>query len=122
MIKFILQTLLTVLLGFFAHQFFPFWAIAAVAAVVGLLFRYENSASGFGAGFLAALLLWGGYAAWLDIANKGVLSGKMGEVFQLGGSYLVFLTGILGGMLGGFGALTGALARKMFEQRAVRDS
>jgi hypothetical protein len=120
--KFGLQTLLILALGFVAHQFFPFWIIAVVGGVVGLLFRYENSGASYAAGFAAALLLWSGYAGFLDAANAKSLSTKLGEVFHVGGPYLMYLTGMVGGILGGFGAMTGTLARKMFERETMTEA
>jgi hypothetical protein len=114
--KFGLQTILTAALGFVAHLYFPFWVIAPVAGLIGLLFRYENSAASYAAGFVSCSLLWGGYATYLDTANTGLLSLKMGELFHVGGSYLGYLTGLVGGVLGGFGAMTGTLLRKIFDK------
>ncbi len=111
-----LQTILILGLGFLAHQFFPFWVIAIVAGITGLLFKNQHAGVSYAAGFAAASLLWGGYAAFLNFGNAGSLSGKMGEVFPIGSSYLSWTTGAIGGLLGGFGAMTGTLARKMFER------
>jgi hypothetical protein len=114
--KFGLQTLIILIGGFIAHQFLPFWATAAVAGLVGLLFRYENSSASFAAGLAAGTLLWSSYAGFLNSANLSALSGMMGELFKTNGAYLVYVTGLAGGLLGGLGAMTGTLARKMFEK------
>ena len=111
--KFGLQALIIMILGFIAHQFLPFWIIAVVAGLVGLLFQYENSGASFAAGFAAAALLWSSYAGWLNLSNMNLLSGKLGELFQMNGTYLVYLTGLVGGLLGGLGAMTGTLGRKL---------
>ncbi len=113
MLKAILQIILTIITGYFAQLYFPFWSMAVVAAVVALFFVYENSLTSFAAGFLAAFLLWAAYAYTLDAENLQILSGKLGQLFSVSGSYLPYATGLTGGLLGGFGALTGALARKM---------
>lgn len=112
--KFGLQALIILAVGFIAHQFFPFWVIAVVSGVVGLLFHYENSAASFAAGFAAATLLWSTYAGILNAINLSLLSSKMGELFHLNGTYLTYLTGLVGGLLGGLGAMTGSLCRKLF--------
>lgn len=114
MIKAFLQTILTIVLGYIAQLYFPFWSMAAVAAIVALFFKYENSLAGFSAGFSAAFLLWCAYAYTLDLENLHLLTSKLGELFKVGSSYLPYVTGVAGGLLGGMGAMTGALARKLF--------
>ena len=114
MIKATLQFLLTILLGFIAQNYFPFWSMAAVAAIIALFFKYKNSASGFAIGFSAAFLLWCAYAYTLNLENLGLLAAKLGTLFNVSGNYLPYATGLIGGLLGGFGAMTGSLARKMF--------
>ncbi len=116
--KFGLQTLIILVLGFVAQYFFPFWSIAIVAALVGFLFRYENSAVSFAAGTAAAALLWSGYAGLLNSANMAQLGGQIGSLFKIGQGYLIPVTGFIGGLLGGLGAQTGTLARKLFEKEA----
>lgn len=114
MIKALLQTILTIVLGYVAQLYFPFWSMAVVAALVALLFKYDNSMAGFSAGFSAAFLLWCAYAFTLDMENLKLLTSKLGELFKVGSSYLPYVTGVVGGLLGGFGAMTGTLARKLF--------
>ncbi|MEZ4952517.1 MAG: hypothetical protein R2825_02940 [Saprospiraceae bacterium] len=114
MIKAFLQIILTIVLGYVAQLYFPFWSMAVVAGLVALLFKYENSLAAFSAGFLAAFLLWCAYAYTLDLENLHLLTSKLGELFKIGSSYLSYVTGFIGGLLGGFGAMTGALARKLF--------
>ncbi|MDF1867040.1 MAG: hypothetical protein P1U70_19560 [Saprospiraceae bacterium] len=115
--KIIFEILLIIVLGFVAQLFLPWWIIIVVAGLVGFFFKFENSLSSYLAGFLAVSLLWGGFAGFLDASNLGLLSSKMGELFGgMGGSQMIYLTGLLGGILGGFAAMTGTLGRKMFEK------
>mgnify|MGYP001236023925 CR=1 FL=1 len=111
--SFLLQIILIIALGYAAHQFLPFWAIALAGLVAGLFFKYDNSGTSLLAGLLAGLLLWGGMAFYLDNANEGLLSGSLGALFSLNGTLLVLVTAIIGALLAGLGALTGSLARKM---------
>ena len=115
MLKAILQIILTVLAGFIAQQYFPFWSMAAAAASIALFFKYRNSLTSFSAGFLAAFLLWCAYSYTINLENLGLLSSKLGDLFQIESNYLPYATGIIGGLLGGFGALTGSLARNLFD-------
>jgi hypothetical protein len=119
--KFGLQTIIILVVGFLAHQFLPFWAIALVAGLVGFLFKYENSAASFAAGLAAATLLWSGYAMFLNITNGNILSESLGTLFSMKGTNLVYITGLIGGLLGGLGAMTGTLARKMAEPGAATE-
>ncbi|MFQ5447069.1 MAG: hypothetical protein ACE5FF_09045 [Saprospiraceae bacterium] len=111
--KILLQVIITAGLGYLAHLVLPFWAIAVAAFLAALLFQYRNSFSSFLAGFLAAFLLWGSYAFFLDSGNDSQLSGELGELFDVDGSYLIYFSALLGALLGGFGAMTGSLARKL---------
>ncbi len=117
--KFGLQVLIILVLGSIAQYFFPFWSIAVVAALVGFLFKYENSAASFAAGTAAVTLLWSSYAIFLNVANANQLANQIGVLFTVGAGYLVPVTGLIGGLLGGFGAQTGTLLRKVFEREEV---
>ena len=116
--KFGLQLIIILVLGSIAQYFFPFWSIAVVAALVGFFFKYENSAASFAAGTAAVTLLWASYAGFLNSANAGQFAGQIGQLFKVGQGYLIPATGLIGGLLGGMGAQTGTLARKLFEKES----
>lgn len=112
--KFSIQTILILCLGFVAHQFLPFWALALVAFVTGLFFQYKNSGTSFLAGFIGGSLLWGGMAYFANAGNMGILSSQLGELFTVSGATLGWATGALGGIVAGLGAMTGTLAKNIF--------
>ncbi len=115
--NFALETILIIIVGYILNQFMDWWVILVVAFLAGMLFKFNNSLGSYAAGFLAVSILWGGFAWWLDSANLGVLSSKIGTLFGgIDGSSVVYLTGLLGGILGGFSAMTGTLGRKLFEK------
>ena len=100
--------------GNLGHFGLPWWSLVLVAALAGWLFPL-SSGKNFASAFVAGLLLWLTNAFLLDIANEGLLSAKVGVLFQgLKGGHLLFLTGIFGGILTAFGAMTGRLARAAF--------
>ena len=106
-----------IVLGFAGHSFLPWWSIVAVAAIVGI-FIGKSGLQSFLFGFVAVLLLWGIYAWQLDTANVSILSSRIGNLFGgLNPFSLILLTGLLGGVLGGLGAMTGALGRQVFEKQ-----
>lgn len=64
---------------------------------------------------VAGFLLWYSNAWLADSANEGLLSARVGLLFQgLKGWQLLLVTGLLGGILAGLGAMTGQLARDLF--------
>lgn len=129
--KFILKILLIFFLSWAAQLYLPFWSVAIVAFAVCFLLserilknrfsRRKNArpSKGFLAGFLAVFLLWGGKAALTDWKNASVLSGKMAQLFlsnlplpesaDIGPLAMIVLTGLIGGLLGGLGAMSGNL-------------
>ncbi len=90
-----------------------------MAALVGFFFKYENSAASFAAGTAAITLLWSSYAGFLNSMNANQLADQIGVLFKVGSGYLMPITGLIGGLLGGFGAQTGTLLRKVFEKEEV---
>jgi hypothetical protein len=59
------------------------------------------------------MVLWSGLAWWITIKNHGILSAKIANVLPLSGNtfLLILVTGLVGGLVGGFGAMTGSYLR-----------
>jgi len=97
----------------------PWWTVAPVAALAVLIFPVGAGRACL-IGTSAGAMLWWLSALWLNISNGGMLAGKIGLLFQgLQGAQLLGLTALLGGLLGGFGALTGAYGRALFAPPAT---
>jgi hypothetical protein len=95
------------------HQFLPWYSIVIAGLVGGILFPLRSSLSVFGSGFLAGLFLWGGYAAYLNAANQGLLASRLGETFGgLSAGMLVLVTGIIGAIFAGLSVWVGVLGRR----------
>ena len=107
--RFILATLLTALLSFFAGLYFPWWSIAIIAFLVAILIRQYVGRS-FLSGFLGIFLLWSVVAFSIDINNEHILSQKIAKVFPLVGSsvLLILVTAFIGALVAGFAAMSGA--------------
>lgn len=112
--KFIVATLLHAFLAFAIGLYsqFPWWLFIATSAVVSF-FIAQAPAKSFFAGFIGIAALWAGLAMGKDVANAHLLSSKVAQILPLGGSYvvLILVTALVGGLLGGFAALTGAYLR-----------
>lgn len=110
--KFLLTTLLILLLAFIAGLYLPWWSVAVVAFIVALLVQPKTGLA-FLAGFLGIFFLWAGLAFWIDTANESLLSHKIAQLFPLGGStlLLILITAFVGGLVGGFAAMAGSSIR-----------
>jgi hypothetical protein len=112
--KFVVALLLTALLSFAIGLFaeLPWWSFALCAFIVALAI-HQKGWKAFLSAFLALVILWGGLAAYYDLRNEHLLSGKIATLFSLGNSILLILvTALVGGLVAGFAALTGSYLRK----------
>ena len=112
MLKFFVSIVLIALLSFICGLFLPWWTIAVAAfAVIALI--PQKPLAAFFAGFLALFLLWGGLAYAMDAANNGILSARVASMLYLQGQsvLLVVVTGFVGALVGGGGAITASFMR-----------
>ncbi len=117
MIRFIFQTLLVVLLGYFSHYIIPYWWGIMAAAALATIIIYGKSLSSFMAGFLGIGVLWFLLAQSLGSANQSLLSEKVAAILGLSTSFqLILITAFVGAIIGGFSALTGSLFVSMFKK------
>jgi hypothetical protein len=108
--KLILFLIGLLVLGFIFQLFLPWWIITPIAAILAWVMQL-NPRQAFAASLLAGLLLWGGYAIYLD---NGILSSRMGQM--MGGlppSLIFLLTSLVGGLLAAMGGVTGSLGREI---------
>lgn len=103
--------IIIILLGLLVHQFTPWWSIAIVAAFVGAIYN-EHAGLSFLYGFVGVFLLWGIAAYQIDAGNESILSTRIGEIF---GANMIIVTALIGGLMGGMGALTGTLGQRIFK-------
>jgi hypothetical protein len=115
--KFLIQVVLTILLSYVAEQCLPWWTIGICAAVVAMGLPL-NRITAFLGGFTAIGLLWMIVATLIDVRTNGILSTKITPLlgFQ-SATLLILLTGLVGGLVGGLGALSGQQIRTLFTQQ-----
>ena len=90
---------------------FPWWWPAVAAYAVGF-WRPHSAFTAFSIGLRRHGPAWAGLAALLDQRNHHLLSGRMADLFRPpGGWALVLATGLIGGLMGGLGALAGQTLR-----------
>ena len=108
--RFPIQILVILFLGYLMELFLPWWAVAIAAFVGGIVF---NSRSNFIAGFVGIGLLWLGRALISDLSTDSDLAERVARIFMLPDkSLLLLVTFLIGGLIGGFAAMSGGALRK----------
>ena len=107
--KFILQVFGIAILAHMLGIFLPWYSIAIAAFVVGFALK---SKANFLAGFLGIALLWTVKAWFMDAEANTDLTQRVAHIFTLKQKELLFLVmAVIGGLVGGFAALTGSLLK-----------
>ena len=100
----------------FAASYFFIWWAGAVVAFLYTAFKKEMTAKeAFLVGTSAGAIAWATYAGILNAANGGLLAGKISTMLSKGAlsnANLIEITGLFGGLLCGFSAMTGAYLRE----------
>lgn len=118
--KLLLYVILIALLSFLAELFFPWWT-AAVCALIVLALWPGKSLKAFLAGFLGVGLLWFAGALYFSIQTDFILTTKVARLLQVSNSVVVIvITAIIGGIIGGMGALSGNHLNKLLHQTPRR--
>ncbi len=110
--KFLTATTLTAILAFISGLFLPWWGMAITSLLVAVLV-HQKAGKAFLSGLLGVFLLWAGLAWWIDMKNNGILSKKIATILPLGGNtiLLIGVTGLIGGLIAGFAAMSGSFLR-----------
>ena len=113
--KFFASVILIALLSFALCLFLPWWVIAIAGFAVAFAIP-QNAGLSFVAGFVAVFILWAGLSFWMSSANNHLLAHKISMLFIKVDNpmLLIVVTGLIGGLVAGFGSLTGRLSRKLF--------
>jgi len=108
--KFIIQFVAILFCAHLLALFMPWYCIALACFLMGYMLK---SNANFLAGFLAIAALWT-FNAWLaDSSSPSDLANRVTVMFSLKHKYLLYLImASIGGLVGGFAALTGSLLRK----------
>ena len=111
--KFLIAVLLTAILAFLGGIYLPWWSLV-IAGFVGGALIHQSALRAFLAGFLSLFLLWAGLAWWTDHANESLLSAKIAQLLPGPDNalFVIIFTGLLAGLTGGLGALTGHFLRR----------
>jgi hypothetical protein len=113
--KFFISTILIALVSFVACLYLPWWFIAIVGFIVAFAIP-QKAGLAFVSGFIALFILWAGLSFYLSNANDHLLAHKISMLFIKVDNpiLLMIVTGVIGGLVAGFGSLTGRLCKKLF--------
>jgi hypothetical protein len=107
--KSIIQLLVIALLGWLLTLFLPWWGIAVAGFTGGYLVK---SKANFLSGFIAIALLWALHAWVIDGNAAAPLTEKVAALLMVKSKPALFaVTAVLGGLVGGLAALSGALLK-----------
>jgi hypothetical protein len=108
--KFFIQIIIIIILAGLMELFLPWWSIALAAFIGGAIFP---SRLNFLAGFLAISILWLGMAIIIDSSAAAPLVERVAAIFMgISKTLLLLVTSLIGGIVGGFGAMAGGALRK----------
>jgi hypothetical protein len=108
--KFLIQFVAILFSAHLLALFMPWYSIAIAAFVMGFLLKSNTN---FLAGFSAIATLWVFNALLIDGGSSSDLSERVAKLLMVQYNIVLFLVmAVVGGLVGGFAALTGALLRK----------
>lgn len=112
--KFTVSILTIAILAYALGIYLPWWSLACAAFLIGAVIPQRNILSFF-SGFLSVFILWFLLALMMSNKNGDILAARMSQVVLKNNQpfLLILLTGLIGGLVGGFAALSGSLFRKM---------
>ncbi|MFT6854417.1 MAG: hypothetical protein ACJA0X_000380 [Cyclobacteriaceae bacterium] len=115
--KLIFRIIIIALFTYLMSFYFPWWVGMVIAGVVSILI-YSSGISAIIAGFLGVGSIWFGYSFFLDNSSNSFFSEKIVELFPFNDPVmLIVLSGIIGGVSGGFGALAGHTFKGLFVKK-----
>ena len=118
--KFIAQLILIVLFTYLGQFFLPWWGLFITAGIAGAIMPTKGFST-FLAGFIAIAGLWFLQIYLIDVANESLLSTKVAAIFTLSSAMqLMLVSSLIGGICGGFAALSGKLFASIFKKERKR--
>lgn len=115
---FISSLILTIIvLTFLMGYFFEWWTVAIAAFIGGAIFG-KSSGETFARAMVAVMILWSLMVCYYHFSTQGILSNKIAQILPVGGNVgiLIVITVLIGGIVGGWGAMSGFLVRNLFRK------
>lgn len=98
--------IITLVLAFILQLLLPWWTVAIAAAIPALVVSQSGWKS-FQNGFIAIFLLWTSWSLVIYFQGGDILAERLATLFSLPSGWMtVVVSGLIGGLASGFGALT----------------
>jgi len=108
--------LIILILSFASGYFLPWWIVAVISFLTAL-FIGTTAKSSFWQAFVAVLIVWIVLALFKSVPNDHIMATRIAHLFHLPGwAYILLVTGVLGGLVGGMSALSGLLLKRAFQK------
>ena len=107
--------LVILILSFASGYFLPWWVVA-IAAFTGAFLIGKTPGQSFLSGFAAVVIDWTVLALFKSLPNDNILARRVVHLFPLPDNWiwLLVITALIGGIVGGMAALSGVLLKKAF--------
>ncbi|MDF9797306.1 hypothetical protein OKW21_002569 [Catalinimonas alkaloidigena] len=118
--KFLFKIILIIAFSYLLELYLPWWSVIIAAFLVNMWLPSKGFID-FLSGFLGVGLLWLTYAWLIDADTSSILSERIADLFSLpNGSFMIASSGLVGGVAGGFAALSGSQFRRIFMKDAPK--
>jgi hypothetical protein len=107
--KFLIQLVVILVIALLLELFLPWWSIAIAAFIGGFIF---DTRSNFGAGFIAIAILWTLKTLFIEMSAAATLTDRIAQIFSVNRPILFVITALVGGLVAGFAAMSGAALNK----------
>ena len=110
--------LIILALSFSSSFFLPWWMVAVIAFIAALIYG-GRPGKAFLSGFGAIFIAWTILALMKSIPNDNMLAGRVVQLFPLPNNWIwvLVVTAVIGGIVGGMSALSGALIRHVLTKK-----
>jgi len=100
-----------------SQMYLPWWTAVVIALFVEALIGKGDKTS-FYSGFYGVSIPWMILATYIDVKSESILTVRILELFKLPqfSFVLIILTGLIGGLIGGVGSMTGGWIKAAFSR------
>lgn len=110
-----MNILLTAILALVLQLFLPWWIVSVAAGIIAL-FSNQTRLRSFLNGFTGIALLWLVWSGFIYFNGGDLLATKLSNLLSLPAGWAsLIITAIVGGIVGGFGALTVSALKKIIK-------